>query len=89
MHPRLTSGTQCVAIVALMNWRVHGIGADRAFEQLVDAGGGSDGGGAGNGSVGSDIASGLGKFMVVRMRVRMRVQSSVMVGMDLVLIKSI
>ena len=77
-----------MAIVALMDWRVHGIGADGAFEQLVDAGGGSNGGGPVDGDVGGDIASGLGKFMVVLMRMRMRVQN-VLVGMDLVLIESI
>lgn len=71
-----------------MDWWVHGIGADGAFKQLVDAGGRSNGGGAGNGGVVGGIASWLGKVMVVLMRMRMWVKS-VMVLMDLILIKTI
>lgn len=47
--------------VNLMDRRVHGIGADRAFEQLVDAGGRSNGGCTRDSSIVDAIAPRLGR----------------------------
>lgn len=40
----------------LVDWGIHGVGADGAFEQFVDAGGGSNGGGTGDGGIVGGIA---------------------------------
>lgn len=45
-----------MSIVALVDWGIHGVGADGAFEQFVDAGGGSNGGGTGDGGIVGGIA---------------------------------
>lgn len=77
-----------------MDWRVHGIGADRAFEQLVDAGGRSNGGLTHDSTIVVSIASRLGrrKFRKVLMRMRMWMWmwvKGIMVLMDLILVKTI
>ena len=80
-----------------MNRRVHGIGTDRAFEQLVDARGRSGGGGTRHGGVSGGIGSRLRRrelrmmvMMVMRllmgMRMRMRVHG---IMVDLIFLESV
>lgn len=45
-----------MSVVALVDWWIHGVGADGAFEQFVDAGGGSHSGGTGDGGIVGGIA---------------------------------
>ena len=90
-----------MSIVALMDWWVHGVGADRAFKQLVDAGGRSDRGGTHHRTVDSIsinaivvVVVGLGRRKLVvgviwmMMKIVVGVIVVVVMMMDLVLFNS-